>query len=90
MRVLGIKARKLANIPQRHRPRVFQKQSVEMTVEGVMNEFNVDEAVEKVEEILEESVKTEPVKKPRTRKPKVSVKEVTEAVEENNEEKSEE
>ena len=50
----------------------------------------LDEAVEKVEDILEESVKTEPVKKPRTRKPKVSVKEVTEAVEENNEEKSEE
>lgn len=104
MRVLGLKAKKLAAIPPKHRVRILPNKFVvhheftnpkeEKTVEKVLKQVEMVMPVEPVEQV-EAIVSAEPEKvaapkKPRTRKPKV-VKEATEEVQvENNEEKPEE
>ncbi len=85
MRVLGLKARKLAGIPPKHKLRVLPRTTIQHEV------TKVEEDKVQAEAPVEEPEKLATPKKPRTKKPKVVEEVPVEIVEpENNKEKPEE
>lgn len=87
MRVLGLKARKLAGIPPKHKLRVLPRTAIQSEV-AKADEKKITEEVE-FDVPVEEPEKLATPKKPRTKKPKVEEM-VVEPEPENNEEKPEE